>query len=211
VSRISVDFQYSDQNFNRNFFGADFSTKLIGDRLSVGVGYFRESDDENNPINASFTQDQLNILKLAGNNRNAAVVSGVQNAVPDSTGKITGTYSKIDTLINAQQFSYYKYAPGIASSVYNVTFTYVGDGNGDYIKQSLGNYSFAGIKNGSYLPIIYLPMPEQKQLGNISLSGKITDGVNLSAELSGSDWNKNKLSDLDKGNDFGYARKICSI
>jgi hypothetical protein len=208
VSRISVDFQYSDQNFNRNFFGADFSTKLIGDRLSVGVGYFRESDDENNPINASFTQDQLNILKLAGNNRNAAVVSGVQNAVPDSTGKITGTYSKIDTLINAQQFSYYKYAPGIVSSVYNVTFTYVGDGNGDYIKQSLGNYSFAGIKNGSYLPIIYLPMPEQKQLGNLSISGKIIDGVTLSAELSGSDWNQNELSTLDKGNDFGYARKI---
>jgi len=208
ASRISVDFQYSDQNYNRNFFGADFSTKLIGDRLSVGVGYFRESDDQNNPINASFTQDQINILKQAGNNRNAAIVSGVQLAVADSTGKIQGTYTKIDTLINSQTFSYYKYAPGSATSVYNVTFTYVGDGSGDYQKQSLGNYSFTGVKNGSYLPVIYLPMPELKQLGNLSISGKIIDGINLTAELSGSDYNKNTFSTLDKNNDFGYARKF---
>jgi len=208
VSRISVDFQYSDQNYNRNFFGADFQTKLIGDRLSVGVGYFREGDDENNPINSAFTQDQINTLKRAGNNRNAAIVSGVQLAVADSTGKIKGTYTKIDTLVNSQQFSYYKYSPGSATSIYNVSFTYVGDGSGDYVKQSLGNYSFAGIKNGAYLPVTYLPMPELKQLGNLSVSGKIIDGISLTAELSGSDWNQNKFSDLDKGNDFGYARKF---
>jgi hypothetical protein len=208
VSRISVDFQYSDQQYNRNFFGADFQTKLIGDRLSVGVGYFREGDDENNPINAAFTQDQINILKQAGNNRNAAIISGVQLAVADSTGKIQGAYTKIDTLINAQKYSYYKYAPGFSTSVYNVSFTYVGEGNGDYEKQSLGNYNFAGIKNGSYLPVIYLPMPELKQLGNLSISGKIIDGVSLTAELSGSDWNQNTFSTLDKQNDFGYARKF---
>jgi len=208
ASRISIDFQYSDQNYNRNFFGADFQTKLIGDRLSVGVGYFREGDDQNNPINAAFTQDQINILKQAGNNRNAAIVSGVQLAVADSTGKIQGAYTKIDTLINALPFSYYKYAPGNTSSVYNVTYTYVGDGLGDYVKQSLGNYNFVGIKNGTYLPVIYLPMPELKQLGNLSISGKIIDGVSLTAELSGSDWNQNTFSNLDKGNDFGYARKF---
>jgi hypothetical protein len=208
VSRISVDFQYSDQQYNRNFFGADFQTKLIGDRLSVGVGYFREGDDENNPINAAFTQDQINILKQAGNNRNAAIISGVQLAIADSTGKIQGAYTKIDTLINEQKYSYYKYAPGFSTSVYNVSFTYVGEGNGDYEKQSLGNYNFAGIKNGSYLPVIYLPMPELKQLGNLSISGKIIDGVSLTAELSGSDWNQNTFSTLDKQNDFGYARKF---
>lgn len=208
VSRISVDFQYTDQNFRRNFLGADFSTKLFDDKLKVGVGYFREGDDETSPIEISFTENDLNILKQAGNNRNAAVKSGVSLVPPDSTGRVQGIYSKVDTLINLQQFTYYKYLPGLASSIYNVSFTYVGEGNGDYAKESLGKYSFVGIKKGSYLPLVFLPMPELKQLGNFSFTANILEGVNLSAELSGSSWDKNRFSSVDDGNNFGYARKI---
>lgn len=208
ASRISVDFEYTDQNFKRNFFGADFSTKFLDDKVKIDLGYFREGDDENSPIEYSFTGNDLNILKQAGNNRNAATRSGVVLAQPDSTGKVHGIYSRIDTLINSQQYTYYKYLPGALSSIYNVSFSYVGEGNGDYTKESLGNYRFAGIKNGSYLPLIYLPMPELKQLGNFSVTANLMDGINLSAELSGSSWDRNRFSSLDDGSDLGYARKI---
>ncbi|MEW6701685.1 MAG: hypothetical protein AB1298_03110, partial [Bacteroidota bacterium] len=208
VSRISVDFQYTDQNFRRNFFGADLSTKLFNDKLKIGIGYFREGDDETSPIEISFTEGDLNILKQAGNDRNAAVKSGVSLARPDSTGRPQGIYSKVDTLINLLQFTYYKYLPGAASSIYNVSFTYVGEGNGDYIKESLGKYNFVGIKKGSYLPLVFLPMPELKQLGNFSFTANIFEGVNLSTELSGSSWDKNRFSSMDDENNFGYARKI---
>jgi hypothetical protein len=208
ASRISIDFEYTDQNFKRDFFGADFSTKLFDDKIKVGVSYFREGDDQNNPIEYSFTQDDLNILKNAGNNRNAATRSGVVLALPDSTGKVHGVYTKNDTLINSQKYTYYRYLPGASSSIYNVTFSYVGEGNGDYNKESLGNYTFAGIKSGSYLPLIYLPMPELKQLGNLSVTASLLDGINLSAELAGSSWDQNKFSTIDDGTNQGYARKI---
>ncbi|MFA5805719.1 MAG: hypothetical protein WC879_13865 [Melioribacteraceae bacterium] len=208
VSRISVDFEYTDLNYRRNFFGADFSTKLLNDKLKVGIGYFREGDDENSPIDFSFTDDDLNILKSAGDNRYNAARSGVSLALPDSTGKVQGVYTKVDTVISAQQFSYYKYTPGNISSIYNVSFTYVGDGSGDYIKESLGNYKFAGRNNGSYLPIIFLPLPQLKQLGNISLSANILEGIKIDIDLSGSSWDKNKLSTLDDNDNYGYARKI---
>lgn len=208
ASRVSVDFEYTDQNFRRNFFGADFSTQIWNNRLKVGVGYFREGDDQRSPIEYSFSESDMKILENAGNDRNAAAKSGVTLALPDSTGKVQGVYSKIDTLINSQQFSYYKYAPGKSSSVYNVSFSYVGEGNGDYTKESLGNYRFVGIKNGVYLPFVFLPVPELKQLGNFSLAANLWEGVNLSAELSGSSWDKNRFSTIGDDSNFGYARKI---
>ncbi len=208
ASRISIDFEYTDQNFKRNFLGADFSTKVLNDKLKIGIGYFREGDDQNNPITYSFSDSDMAILRQAGNDRNAAVKSGVALATADSTGKIHGIYSRVDTTINSQTYTYYRYTPGNTASIYNVSFTYVGDGNGDYSKESLGNYKFAGIKQGSYLPLIFLPMPELKQLGNLSLDATLSDGINLTAEFSGSDWNKNLFSDLNKSQDFGYARKV---
>jgi len=208
ASRISIDFEYTDQNYHRNFFVADFSTKLLNDKLKVGIGYFREGDDENNPIDFSFTDDDLNILKAAGDNRNNATRSGVSLALPDSTGKVQGVYTKVDTVISSLPFSYYKYLPGNISSVYNVTFTYVGEGNGDYLKESLGNYKFVGRNNGSYLPVIFLPLPQLKQLGNLSLSANILEGIKLDIDLSGSSWDKNKFSTIDDNDNYGYARKI---
>lgn len=208
VSRISIDFQYTDQNFRRSFFGADFSTRFLDDKIKIGVGYLREGDDENSPIEYSFSEDDLNILKAAGNNRNAAVRSGVSLATPDSTGKVQGIYTKIDTLINSEQSSYYKYLPGSVTSIYNVSFSYVGEGNGDYTKESIGIYRFVGMKKGSYLPLIFLPMPELKQQGNISIMANLFEGINLSAELSGSSRDKNKFSTIDDDKNLGYARNI---
>ncbi|MEK6552519.1 MAG: hypothetical protein AABZ54_03620, partial [Bacteroidota bacterium] len=208
VSRISVDFEYTDQNYRRNFFGANFSSKLLNDKLKVGIGYFREGDDKDSPIDFSFTDDDLNILKSAGDDRYNAVRSGVSLALPDSTGKVQGVYSRVDTLIAMQQFSYYKYVPGNISSIYNVSFTYVGEGSGDYLKESLGNYKFAGRNNGSYLPIIFLPLPQLKQLGNISLSANILEGIKIDIDLSGSSWDKNKFSTVDDNDNYGYARRI---
>ncbi len=208
ASRISIDFEYTDQNFRRNFLGADFTAKIFDEKLKVGIGYFREGDDENSPIELSLTDNVLSILRKAGDNRNSAVSSGVSLALPDSLGKVQGVYTKIDTLINLQPYSYYKFMPGSFSSVYNVSFSFVGEGNGDYLKESLGKYRFVGIKQGAYLPIIYLPLPEFKQLGNFSLFANLFEGINLSAELSGSDWDKNRFSSLDDADNFGYARKF---
>ncbi len=208
ASRISVDFEYSDQNYRRNFFGTDFSTNIFDDKLKVGVSYFRDGDDESSPIEYSFTDSELDILKSAGNSRNASVRTGVTLAVPDSTGKVQGVYTKIDTLISSTPFSYYKYIPGAGTSIYNVSFSYVGEGNGDYSKESLGNYRFVGIQKGTYLPLIYLPLPELKQLGNISIAATISEGIKISTELSGSSWDRNKLSSIDDDNNLGYARSI---
>ncbi len=208
ASRITVDFEYSDQNFKRNFYGVDYSTKLFDEHFNFGFSYFREGDDQNNPIDFSFSETDKLLIENSGDDRTKAVRSGVSSALPDSLGFIHGNYIKVDTLISNNQFTFYRYNPENINAIFNVTFSFVGFGKGDYIKESLGNYRFVGINNGSYAPLIYLPMPELKQISNFFFKSVITEGINLKAELSLSDWDKNLFSNYDDSDNFGYARSL---
>ncbi len=208
ASRISVDFEYTDRRFARNFLGAGVGTKIFNDKLGIKIQFLQEGDDENAPIDISLSDSDKTILRNAGDNRNKATKTGVSLALPDSLGNIHGVYQKIDTLINSQAYSYYKYNPGDSSAIYNVSFSYVGQGFGDYQKQSLGNYLWVGINQGSYAPVIYLPMPESKQFGNIVLDFHPRDDILISLELAGSNWNRNKFSTLDNKDNYGAATNV---
>jgi hypothetical protein len=208
ASRISIDFEYTDRQFTRSFFGAGSSTKFFDDKLQLKVQYMREGDNQDAPIDFSLTEADKVILSLAGDDRNKAVKSGVKLAEPDSLGVIKGIYTKVDTVFNGEPFSYYVYNPGDSLSFFTVSFSYIGEGKGDYIRQSLGYYNFVGIGQGSYLPIIFLPLPQLKQMGNMVVDVNPFENVTLSLEYAGSLWDKNRLSDLDDGDNYGYARNI---
>lgn len=208
ASRISVDFEYTDRQFSRSFFGAGTSTKFFNDKLKIKIQYMREGDDQDAPIDISLSEEDKNTLSLAGDDRNKAVKSGVKLAEPDSLGITRGIYTKVDTVFNAEPYSIYVYKPGDSLSLYTVSFSFVGDGNGDYIRQSLGYYNFVGIGNGSYLPVLFLPLPQLKQMGNIVVDVNPFENVTLSLEYAGSLWDKNRLSELDDGDNYGYARNI---
>lgn len=208
ASRISIDFEYTDRQFTRSFFGAGSSTKFFDDKLQLKVQYMREGDNQDAPIDFSLSEADKVILSLAGDDRNKAVKSGVKLAEPDSLGVITGIYTKVDTVFNGEPFSYYIYNPGDSLSKFTVSFSFIGDGKGDYIRQSLGYYNFVGVGQGSYLPIIFIPLPQLKQMGNVVVDLKPFENVTLSLEYAGSLWDKNRLSDLDDGDNYGYARNI---
>lgn len=207
-SRISVDFEYTDRKFSRNIFSLGNSSNFFDNKLKLGFEYFREADNENAPIDIIISESDRKILQSAGDDRNKASKSGISLAKPDSLGRIIGIYRKIDTLINNQPFSYYKYAPGDSNSLYNVSFSFVGDNKGDYISEALGQFKFVGIGQGSYLPIIFLPLPEQNQLGNIFLQYNFSKDILLKMEFAGSDVDKNKFSSIDDNNNFGFATNI---
>lgn len=208
ASRISVDFEYTDRQFARNFFGVGSAGKFFKDKLNVKFQYMREGDDQDSPIDVSLSEEDKKILADAGNDRNKAVKSGIQLAKPDSLGITKGIYAKVDTTINGSSYSYYVYAPGDSLALYNVSFSYVGEQKGDYIRQSLGYYKFVGVGQGNYLPIIFLPVPELKQMGNFVIDLNPSDNISLSLEYAGSLWDKNRFSSIDDGSNFGYARNV---
>jgi hypothetical protein len=205
ASRISVDFEYSDQRYQRNFFGLNLSTKLIDEKMKLSFNYLREGDDQGNLIDYTLSDDEKKILEKAGNDKSKAIVSGVSLATADSTGKISGSYVKSDTTISGTSYTYYIYAPTSAKAIYNVVFTYVGDGNGDYNRVTLSNYKFAGIGGGSYLPVKYLPMPELKQNASLIIETDFIKNTNLNIELAGSLYNPNRFSTDPDITNSGFA------
>ncbi len=208
ASRINVDFEYTDRQYSRNFFGAGISSALFNNNLKIGFEYLREGDNQDAPIDISLTEQDKEILSQAGDNRNKAVKSGVKLAEPDSLGIIRGIYSKVDTTISGELFSYYIYNPGDSLSVYNVSFSYVGEGNGDYIRESLGVYRFVGIRRGGYLPVIFIPVPQLKQLGAVTVSANIFENLEVNFDYAGTLFDKNRFSSIDDTDNFGYAANL---
>lgn len=208
ASRITVDFEYTDRNYSRTFFGAGVQTNLLDNKLGIQFQYLKEGDDKNSPIDIALSDSDKAILAAAGNDRFKAVKSGVTLAAPDSFGIVRGLYEKIDTVINSQPYPYYLYNPGGINSLYNVSFSYVGSQQGDYIRESIGDYKFVGIKQGDYLPLILLPLPESKQAGNFSLNYSPDKGINVNLEIAGSIWDQNEFSSLSDSKSKGYARNI---
>jgi len=208
ASRISVDFEYTDRRFVRNFFAAGMSTAVLKDKLRFAVQYLREGDDQNAPIDISLSDSDKAILQSAGDRKDLAVKSGVTLASVDSLGQLRGIYEQRDTTINGVQFRYYLYNPGGDSALYNVTFSYVGETQGDYVKESLGKYRFVGKQKGGYLPVVFLPMPELKQFGNFFIEYNPSKDFAITAEFAGSSWDKNRFSTLDERDNFGLARNL---
>ena len=100
ASRISVDFEYTDRRFTRDFFGTGVKSSLLSDKLGIQLQYLREGDDPNAPIDITLSDSDKVILQNAGDDRTKATKTGISLAKPDSLGIVRGTYIKVDTLIN---------------------------------------------------------------------------------------------------------------
>ena len=208
ASRIAIDFEYTDRRFARNFFATGTSAQLLNDKLKIAFQFIREGDDQNSPIDISLSDADKKILENAGDKKDLAVKSGVSLAEPDSVGQLKGVYEKKDSVINNQPVSYYIYNPGSDSALYNVAFSYIGEYQGDYLRESLGQYRFVGKNLGAYMPLIYLPLPELKQFGNIFFQYNPTKDISMQAEFAGSSWDRNRFSSLDEKDNFGLARNL---
>ncbi|MBT8382121.1 MAG: hypothetical protein KJO59_07170, partial [Ignavibacteria bacterium] len=208
ASRISVDFEYTDRRYSRNFFGGGASSSFFDNKFKLAFQYLQEGDDQDSPIDIVLSDEDKQILSEAGDDPLKAVKSGIFLVEPDSLGIRRGIYQAVDTLINSELFTYYVYKPGDSLSSYNVSFSYVGNKQGDYVREALGQFRFVGIDLGEYLPIIFLPIPQLKRLGNITASITPFENVTLNLEYAGSLWDKNRFSNTDDGDNFGFATNV---
>lgn len=197
ASRIVVDFEYTERRYSRTFIAYNNNLSLIKNKLNIGLSYLNETDNENKTIDFDLSDSDRVILRNAGEDPTRAFKSGVTYAGRDSvTFRGVGAYIKIDTVINGQNYSFYRFAPGDSNAVYNVSFSYVGQGKGDYSSISSYQYKFVGINQGSYAPIIFLPVPTGYQLvgTTVNLSLVKNDALKFSFEGAYSYLNKNKFS-----------------
>lgn len=194
-SRITVDFQYSDERFRRNIYALRGTATPWSEKVQVGFSYLREADDKDNPLDFSLTPERLALLRAAGDDPAKAVENGATYVGP---GK--GRYQ----LDASGVFRYV----GPDSGAYNVSFSDVGQGKGDYAYEGGGVYRYAGPGVGRYAPVVVLPVARSHDLLGADLTLVPHQAVRMRAEAALSRLDANSYSPLDDEDNRGLASSI---
>jgi hypothetical protein len=209
ASRISVDFEYTDRQYTRNLLAFTSTSSVGGDAVRINAVALQEADDPDAPIELSLDEQTRAILRESGADRFKASVSGIRLIGRDSlTNAARGQYSLRDTLINTRSYQILVYEPGDSLALYSANFSIVDRMPADsagYVRVGIGHFRFAGIGQGNYLPLQFLPLPQRHRLIDVSAEAAITNDLTLSAEYAGSELDRNRFSRLDDASNAGGA------
>lgn len=202
-ARITVDFEYADQKYSRSFVALSHELPLLDSQITISASFLREGDDPDATIDITLSEADRELLASVGDNRSRAVRSGVSFVGRSDT--LRGLYTRVDTLIEGRPDSIFVYDPSSPLALYNVSFAVPPDGIGDYRYVAFGQYDFAGKGQGSYLPVVYLPLPELRQVGGFMMTMRPWRGTTIRGEVALSRAVLNRLSTDPSASRSGLA------
>ncbi|MCA9733004.1 hypothetical protein KC799_12790 [candidate division KSB1 bacterium] len=188
-SRISVDFQFSDERFQRNLYALEAEAKLFDEKLAIKSTLLREKDDADNPLGITLTDEIRDALSSAGDGQ--AVSNGANYVGADS-----GSYILQDSI-----FIYV----GIDQGDYQVRFSDLGPGQGSYEYEGFGRYRFIGQGAARYAPVVLLPTAKKHDVADLRMDFQTSAAIKVSTELAVSNLDNNLYSSLDDGDNTGQA------
>ena len=205
--RITVDYQFSERNFSRFtvFGGGHVQTE----KLKIGASVYSEIDSKNQPLQQNLSPEQVQILSNAGDDQSLMVApSGVSE--PYNENRIL--YKK--EIINGVEV--YVFSSNPQDELYSVKFRRLGANQGDYVLVNTNAVSniyeyvapVAGVSQGNYAAIVQLIAPIKLQVAVVNGSYKPTDGTDIYFEAAGSKNDLNLFSNLDDGDNDGFAGKL---
>ncbi|WP_191858644.1 hypothetical protein [Hanstruepera ponticola] len=205
--RITVDYQFSERNYSRLvvFGGGNYTS----DKLKLGVSVYSENDSKNNPLQQNLSEEQVQILSEAGDDKSLMVAP---SSTPEAFNENRILYKK--EIINGVEAFVFSNNPD--DTLFSVTFSLVGENQGNYIVSSIDAIStiyeyvepIAGIPQGNYEPIIQLVAPTKLQLAIVNGAYTPTEKTNIGFEIAGSKNDLNLFSSIDDDNNDGYAAKL---
>lgn len=205
--RINVEYQYSDRNYTRfvTYVGATHETK----KWDIGGYVYSENDVKNQPLQQSLTSEQVQALVAAGDDPSLMVAS---SAYQDTYSENRVLYRK--TFVGGVEV--YAYSNDPDETLYNVRFTDVGAGKGDYLfltTTAAGKVfeyvaPIDGISQGNYAPIIPLVAPVKLQMATVLGGFHPSEKTDVKFEAAVSNNDKNLFSTADDGDNKGIALKF---
>jgi len=208
-NRIVIEFQYSDRNFNRSVFQVGNTIK--SKKWTTSINYFSEQDNKLQPTDTSNRDIIQSVLEQSGDN--PTLFQNVKQLKEFPKDRLV--YVKKDTIVNFITYSIFRQinAPGKDTFFYTVSFSFIGQGKGNYILQaSSANgrvYAWVppnlGVPSGSYEPYIQLVAPNRMQMLSLSSILKLNSKSNLKIEGAYTNLNENTYSVIDKKNDDGIG------
>lgn len=217
-SRIIVEFQYSERNYSRSLFhfGSDFEKN----RVKVRFNLYSEQDGKSGLLNGDLTSDQLQLLQDIGDSISLAIIPSI-DSVGFSTDQVR--YLKKDSIVTigglpAYFPEVYVYSTNPDSALYQVRFSDVGVGNGDYVQiqtsangrvyQWVAPDTISGARKGKYVPAQQIITPKMNQLFTLGAEYKVSKNGLVAVEGALSNTDINRFSSADNNDNLGYGMKV---
>jgi len=207
--RINIEYQYTDRNFTR--FVTYGGVTHAQDNFKIGGFIYSENDVKNQPLQQNLSQDQVAILKNAGDD---TVLMTAPSAYLDSYSENKILYKK-EFIGTVEAFVFSNIA---TDELYNVRFTLVGNNLGNYNllnNNAIGKiYEYAapiaGVAQGNFEPTVQLVAPTKIQLATVLGSYTPSEKTNIDFEIAVSNNDKNLYSTIDDTNNKGLAGKLTA-
>ncbi len=205
-SKIGVDFEVTQQRFDRtSTFGNVVTTKLPGG-LRFETLVARESDDDGRPKTGTLSEEDRRILSGAGDDSQRTIAGGVE-----LVGVGEGDYEWIAADSVAGVPSHFVFND--STGAYVLSFAVVEVGLGDYKLSGVSAkggaiYRFVGLGVGNFVIGKRLPMPQSHTLVTTRLRRDREQGLSLDFEYNLSDFDQNTLSPIGNQNNVGDAGRL---
>lgn len=207
--RLVVEFEYSDKNYFRTLFHTSHEVNYKG--LNLYAQFYSEQDSKNKPILANVDSSTRAILRNVGNDISKAFVPGVR---PADYAANSIQYQMKDTLINGILYdSVFVYTNQSDIQLYNLSFSYVGAGLGNYStdKNSLNQRVYRwiapvnGLPQGEYEPIELIITPKKDMYAVLGARYHINSKTSIYSEWAFSNRDLNTFSDINNKDNKGWA------
>ncbi|MEO9533798.1 MAG: hypothetical protein ABJG68_02285 [Crocinitomicaceae bacterium] len=205
--RIIIEFQYSDLNYARSLLA--YNAEFKGEKYKSWINIYSEQDAKNQTIQQNLTAEKRGILAGVGDSIQLAYSNSI-----DSVGYFDNRvlYKLVDSL---GFDSILVFTGNPDSAIYQAGFQFVGANNGDYVfEQFTANgrvYKWvapvAGVSQGDYEAVQLLVAPQKKQMYSFGTEYQFTKNIKSSVELALSNQDVNTFSNLDAGDNKGFAVK----
>ncbi len=207
-NQILIEFEYSDQQFGRNVTAFKHRQQL--GKLSINAGYFQENDNISNPI-TELSQIEMEQLAEVDANLGFGYINAVDSADYEKDKVL---YARVDTLINNEVHILYRHTQQAEAQLYRLNFSFVGQGEGNYIRSAANTNStiyewvapLNGIAQGNYAPVRKIALPQQSKLLNVGLGYQINKTNQINVGFASSAYTANRFNP-EKSQHQGFALK----
>lgn len=209
--RIAVEFQYTDANYARSMMQT--STGIETEKFTFYVNYFSEQDARNQPLQQQLTDDDRRILDEAGDNLSMAVAPSFQQVAEFNNNQVL--YVLTDSL--GYDSVFVRATGSEATSFFQVNFSDVGQGNGDYVQEGFDAtgrvFKWVApeteegqlVRKGNFAPIRRLIAPRKNQMLMVGGSIQLTERTLAEVEAGFSNQDINTFSDRDNDNNVSHG------